>query len=251
MRWYLFVISLILVMGLASAVEENEYQYFRLGEPSIFLSECFLDDLPCPDTINCSITIYSPKNNTLINNIPIDYDGYLFNFPLSASDNNQIGVYQASIYCNNGATFQDKFTVSYSVTPNGTSTTTAQGIMYGAIIFLLIAFFTFLTYIYFNIDTADGRNEYGNIININYKKYLKFFVFMIGWVTLIGISYFAWNLSYAILQFTEMANFFYFIFRLGYILLLPLFVVVFTLMVIRYVKDNKIKEMLERNLTVK
>jgi hypothetical protein len=239
------------MIGLASAVEENEYQYFRLGEPSQFLSNCFLNDLPCPDTINCSITIYSPKNNTLINNVPIDYDGYLFNFPLSASDNSQIGCYQASIYCNNGATFLDKFAVSYCVTPNGTSTTTAQGIMYGAIIFLLMALFTFLTYIYFGIETANTRNEDGNIININYKKYLKFFVFMIGWIILIGISYFAWNLSYAILQFTEMANFFYFIFRLSYILLLPLFIVVVTLMVIRYVQDNKIKEMLMRNLTVK
>ena len=117
-RLYYSIIILILVIGLASAGETNEYQYFKYKEPSKFLTNCFLNDLPCPDTINCTISIYSPKNNTLVNNVPISYDGHLFNFPLSSNDNSIIGTYQAVIYCNNGATFIDKFVVSYDVTGN-------------------------------------------------------------------------------------------------------------------------------------
>lgn len=172
-RLYYSIILIILFIGFVSAGETNEYQYFKYNEPSRFLTNCFLDELPCPDTINCSITIYTPAENTLINNVPIAYDGHIFYFDLNESDNSYIGTYQAVIYCNNGGTFIDKFVISYDVTGNGRPDPDGIVIVLFASIFIILsAFLLYITiyslghFIHLDFDLIDLAFNVGGYIGL-------------------------------------------------------------------------------------
>ena len=188
MRWYLFIISLILVMGLVSSVEENEYQIFKVNKASQYWFNCYNDaQIPCPAAMNCTASVQTPLGRTLtpivINN------GNYFYLNLSSNDNSEIGTYQGIITCDSlPSLFSGQIAVSYNVNATGGSGQLWMFVILTALVYI-IGFFGFF-----------GKNEWLSImggmgmimlglffINNGVDTYRNFMTDAIAWTT-IGVG---------------------------------------------------------------
>jgi hypothetical protein len=137
----------------------------------------------------------------------------------------------------------------FEVTPTGTKIDSATATMY--ILLFVIMLFIFLLCGYFTmaIEGDNIRNQDGNIIQINYKKYFRWLTFAITYISFVSMIYFAWNMSYAFVTFDSLARFFKWLFFISFGLMWPVLIVSAIYMISKWLMDSKINEMLERGLT--
>ena len=195
-------------------------------------------------SVNIS-TIAYPNTTIAISNKPMTASGYSFNYTFC--DTNTIGSYVYSYNDNDG----DVYVNDFSIQPQGEVTSTAGGLIYLTLFVFMIAIFIFLSYTWKNIDGDNQRNEDGEIVSINYKKYLKIFIFMMAYVCVVALAYFSWNISYGILHFEEMSSLFYRIFRGLFIAMFPLMVIIIIFAVVKFFKEKKWEKYIDRGLTIK
>lgn len=158
------------------------------------------------------------------------------------------GVYSIYGHCNQNGAYT-LWNYDLKVTVNGHEFTTAQSITYALMVLIVFLILASCIYAFMTIQAGNIRNEDGKIIQINWKKYLRWFSLGIAYVCVVAISYFAWNISYAYLHFDALANFFRMTFRITLGLALPLFIVVGIISLITYLQDKKWDEMLQRGLS--
>jgi hypothetical protein len=139
----------------------------------------------------------------------------------------------------------------FKVNLQGKAYETVDGIIYIVVFSFLIIIGTFLIIVFVNIPINNASNNEGQVLSINWNKYIKIFVGCMLYVLFIGLNYFAWNISLGILEFQELGNFFRFMFRTSYGLMYPLFIGVIIWSVAQYIKDKKVEEFIKRNLTFK
>lgn len=235
-------------------VKVPEKEVFRVGDDYKFEFHLFNRTNGMPITnASCYFHLYNSTgshqftgyDDTPDNNF--DYD-----FTVSGSNFTKIGNYYYNVQCNHSQTMLGGYAGEYIyVTAQGVPYSTTHGLTYVSMFGLLIGLFGFLVFFMLNVDASNYRNDEGKIIAINWKKYLKIFLFSMAYVTFVAIAYFAWNISYGILEFTEMENFFKFVFRTSFILIWPLFIVVIIWSIAQYVKDRKVEEFIRRNINFK
>lgn len=96
-----------------------------------------------------------------------------------------------------------------------------------------------------NISTPDGE-----IIKINYEKYLKWFLYSLVYIFGVWITYLCYGISNSILEIDTLTNMFYYIFKIllfGGMLALPILLVYGAIV---YTRDMQIVKDLERGLSV-
>lgn len=243
---YLFI--LILVMGLVSSYDDigtyrsNTNLNLNLG--------CSYNNTYCPDTFTCNITIYN-QNGILINNLAMDNSSYpQYNYTLSASNLGTTGLYYGRQVCCGSVGCAD-YSFSFNVNAQGKEYTSIEGSVYFVLLVILVITMGFSLYGSIKIPYKNHKTPEGTLYKINWQKYLKLFLFAVAYTSFIGITYFAWNISYGILEFTEMAGFFNFLYRTSYILIYPILLFLFVFTLITFVTDKKNQTMLERGLTIR
>lgn len=234
---YLLSLSFIFVMGFASGLIQDLPDYTRIGDCVNLIQ---IDNVST-ETV---VSIVTPERIIHIGQ-NMSKNGTFFNYTFCG--NNVSGGYTVNGIDNTGVVWA----YDWFVNAQGKAYSSIEGIVYAILIFLLLVLTLLSLWMTFYINGENGRNADGSLAGINYKKYLKILLFCISYVCALGLSYFAWNLSYGILEFNEMANFFYFLFRVQFVLMLVGFPLLFTLSIINYVKEKKWEGLLDRGLTVK
>lgn len=248
-RILLLTFVLIIVMGLASSYDDLGFT--RINNPYNITLGCSYNNTFCPNTFNCNLTVYSP-NAVIVNNQPMSTAFYpQFNYTVPANNISIIGLYYGrQVCCNTAVGCSNEYSFQFYANPQGKDNSN-DGLVYIIMFSLLILLFVFSVFSFIRIPFNNPRNGDGHVINVDWKKYLKIGSFVLAYISLVGIVYFAWNLSYGILQFDEMANFFQAMFRIlfvGMFLVLP---VSFVYGVIIFIYDKITYDKLIRGLTVK
>lgn len=227
-------------------------EVFRINEPYDFDIHVFniSNGKPIISNISCYFHLYNKTGAHLYegfdNTASTSFD---YSFGLSSTNFSTLGQYYYIVQCN--STVLGGYNGEYIyVTAQGVPYTEVHGIIYSAIMVILVAIFLLIGYIFITIPWGNDRME-GKVLAVNWSKYFKIFAFVMDYVILIGIFYFSWNISYGILEFKEMAQFFYLMFRFMMIMILPVFTVILIVGVVQYIKDRNINEYLGRNLTLK
>lgn len=233
----IFIFALIITLSLSSAVLTNLPDYTRIGDCVNLVQ---IDNV----TSQNLISVVTPERIVYINSA-MTKNGSFFNYTFCG--NNVSGAYTVNGEDSSG----NVWAYDYYVNAQGKEYNSIEGIVYAVMLFILFAVFLLCLYASFQIPFNNGRADSGELISINYMKYIKIFMFMLSYVCILGISYFSWNLSYGILEFTELAKFFYFIYRTLFIMLLVLFPSIIILSFIRFIRDKQLDKMLERGLTIK
>lgn len=202
-------------------------------------------------TTGCVLHLYNPQGQDILETVVQHEDNTAikneWEINIKGGNFSTPGDYHYTMQCNSTATSLGGFaTVGFEVNAQGRDYNTATGLIYVTIYLFLIAALGLFLYIFFITPYNNPSDEIGNIINIDKKKYLKLFMLTLSYVTLIGLLYFSWNISYGILEFTEMANFFYGAFRVSVLMFIPTVAIIFVLGMVKAVQDTKIIKELER-----
>ena len=135
------------------------------------------DNSLCVDSTNCTITILHPNNTILIDGANMTYNTNYFNYTVDGSETNDLGDYVTSVSCigtTNGFT-----SFYFKVTPNGEELTTGTSLFYLG---------TFLV-----LGLLLGILIKNFVDNNNIK--VKFALLQFSYLTSIGISFIAWDLT--------------------------------------------------------
>lgn len=233
-----------------------EQYYLKVNQPYMFSFHLFniTDGRPLTNVSNaaCELHLYNSSGNHIYHNRAIYSTGFGSNewsVNIPSQNISKLGYYNYVFQCNSSS-FGCGVTVPLEVNPQGLEYTTAIGITYIGIFGILVLLFMLFS---FGAITIQGNNEYkyGEVLTINYKKYLKYFFVTLAYITFVWITYIAWNISWGILQYNTASNIFYGLFRLSSMLILPIIIGIIIFSIVNFFKDKDLVEMVQRNLTVK
>ena len=243
------LIAIIMVMGLVSSYDDIG-TYRRNTDLNLNLG-CSINSTYCPNTFTCNVTIYN-QNGIIINNLAMGNALYpQYNYTIPASNLSTTGLYYGRQVCCSSSGSCADYSFSFNVNAQGKEYNSIEGSIYFVLLFILVLTLGFSLYGSIKIPYKNHKTPDGTLYKINWQKYLKLFLFAIAYTSFIGITYFAWNISYGVLEFTELAGFFNFLYKTSYILIFPILLFLFVLGLITFVTDKKNQTMLERGLTIK
>lgn len=238
---YLLIILALMILPLVSAVSNNgEYLAVKVMSPTSLTQGCVnsnYSNITFMIAPNGSLALSGQYAMTEKTN---DFYNYTYTFTT-------LGNHKVMGFCNENGT-PTQWTYTVPVTASGQQYTTAQSITYGFIIMLILIGLMGSIYAFFKTPSQNIRNQDGRIIQINYKKYFKWFAFVMAYYFLIVLVWFAWNISYAYLYFDALSTFFRYVFILSIVSGIIVTVVTGLMAFITYLHDNKFEEMLNRGL---
>jgi len=201
-------------------------------------------------TAICNITVYNPDWLVLVNFESMSYDSTTQTFNYTLINTSVVGDYCYDITCfDSGLNKTENFCIE--ITPTGKGFTIAQSITYLLLLAVVVGLFIFSLYGSIIIPFRNERNEYNEVIRINWKKYLKVFAIVMSYMFLIWVAYLSWNLAFGYLYLDSLAKFFNWIFVLLMALALPIFITVIIFFTVIYLQDKKIQTFIERGLKYK
>ncbi len=200
----------------------------------------------CASGTICNLTVTNDKT-VLVDSKPMTDRGTFFNYTLPDTQTGTVGIYQASVVCSYaGESANENF--FFKITASGYEGTTADAIMYGIIIFIvLIALITSITG-FVSIDGNDSYDFGGNLLKINYGKHLKTGLFFLSYLFLWGLLFFSWQIAEMFLTFGFINSILYTSFYILTVVLPVIFLVVVLLTLMRWTADLKLWELHKRGL---
>lgn len=184
-----------------------------------------------------NITIYYPNSTIAVDNQAMTkLKGMIFNY--SFCDTNELGKYIYDYCDQNGDNCKQN---TFSISPTGDELNIGQGIMYMFMLLAMVCFFLLFLFGAIKLPFRNERGGEGDVVKIQWKKYLKLFCIGMCYVTFVWIVFISWNLSWGYLQMRGLSVFFKYLFYLVFSLSLPAFVGFIILFTVSYINDKKIQ----------
>ena len=203
-------------------------------------------------TALCNITIKDPDKNILVNFEQMVYSStsQTYSYTLPGTNTSELGEYCYDITCvdgvlNNTESFCD------TVNPIGKEYSTAESITYIFVLIVMMGIFGLLVYWANALPWRNERNQFDEIIRVNWKKHLKIACIGLAYVLLVWIVFLSWNLSFGYLQMRGLGLFFMYLFSLLVGLALPVFVSIVIFSLIAFLNDKKISKYIERGIPIR
>ena len=192
----------------------------------------------------CNITMMDTPNQTTIINQIMTKSGQTFNSTIKGNNFTSNGIYCIYIQCSDGIEIETG-SICREVSNTGNKLDISQVLMYG-LMFVGI-FFVFLLTLYgsLSIPLTNMKAPDGEILAINWKKYLKLFCVCIAYVSFVWIIFLSWNLSWAYLQMQGLSTFFKYIFYLVFALTFPIFAGIIIIGIVYYYNDKRLEKYMD------
>lgn len=175
---FLILSILLFTLFLLPVVSANVY---KQGSDVDIKVSCL--DIDCGTTTE--ISIEGPDTKLLVDNVTMTTKDGFVNYTLS--DTSDIGDYNYYLVSQGGT--PEYFSDSFEITTSGGTISTGQGILFFALSFILLIFFTASLYLTIATPYGDYRGQSGNILQVNYNKYLKYLYGFITYVLLMFIMF--------------------------------------------------------------
>jgi len=190
----------------------------------------------------CNITkVKYPNSSTAVSNIVMTKDGVSFEYEFTGTS--ELGVYLVEGICGT-----DVWTCDFEVTGIGDELTTARSILFLGLIFILLVLFVMILVFVPMLPSQDFKTDEKNIIDINWLKYLRPVLWGIAYNLLVAIVFLTSNVALAYLPNDMFGNFLFMLFKIMFILNLPIIVIWFLYTFKKIFDDREVKRMLERGV---
>ncbi len=261
----LFLFAMIFLMSIVSAQPQTNINidfdegFVILQSPQEFIEQNELytlnwfvynqsSGIPMSNsTMNCTFYISDESGSVLYgNNATYNPNDLYWSINVSGGNFTETGSYAYGIRCDDGNV--GGATVShFQVTPTGESPTTAQSLMHGIVLFILVVLL-FVTF-FFAVH-IDGENKFdmGKLVKINYGKYLKQGLFFLSYLLLTFVSGMTWVISENYLDFAIGTRIFELIFTILWIAIFPVLLMFVIFSLIKWTADLKLHKLKVRNL---
>lgn len=166
MRLSLFFMAAALLLTLVTA--QGVYQLDKEADVRVI---CDFNGF-CSATATCNVTIVYPNNTIMVNNQLMTNNNAYHNYTVTASQHDVTGVYDVFGECTDTGVSQ-VFNFEYEVTGIGYNLDTSDSVLY--IVYLAGFIFVFLLSLYgaVAIPLNNKMNEAGELVGINFMKYIK------------------------------------------------------------------------------
>lgn len=200
---------------------------------------------------SCNITVFSPNKTVLVSFQPMSFSStaQTYNYTVPSANVSQFGEYCYDVTCVASPLNQtDSFCIQ--VNPIGANSSVQESLIYIAMMIFIGILFCVCFYYGFMIPFSNTRNEYQEIIDINWKKYLKMFCIGMAYLLLVVEIYFVWNLSFGYLYLRSLSEFF----RTVYVILfslswgiIPLIVII---CIVKLFSDRNVQNLINKGIPV-
>lgn len=224
-KTFIFIWLFVLVMGLTTAAQLNKPYDLAVSCSSF-------------DCSKMNVTILYPNSSNFINNQPMTNNIYYANYTITPLVNGEYTYF----YSDGTNSSKDTFIV----TTTGNELNTSQIVLYVFVGFILLFLFFLSLYGGINLPYQNQRNTDDEVIQINYKKYLKIFCWGLSYMFFLAIIFVTYNLIYAYSQWDNLAIFFSYIYRLFFVMALPVFIGIILLGTINIINDKKIESFIKK-----
>lgn len=236
----LFLFGIFLLVNLVNAISIGAYKQNKdiiLFQTCNNCTYCNLTSLKYPDS---SYLFAGPF-------IEMTKVGTYYFYNLSSVYTSNLGIYKYCYDCGN----PDENTVGcidFEITPTGFELSTSKGILY--LVFIIAAMIIFLLSLYgaIKLPFSNARNEEGRIIGMNELKYLKIFLFVVSYISLMFIIGLLRGVTYNYLNDLGVYRFFNWLFWIMFTLMFPIMVVSMFVALTNFIQDKKINEALQRGI---
>ena len=134
-------LSLIIILSLSTVyAHQEDIRFYHPQNTNLTIYEkCRVDGAVCDSSYDCNLTILSPSQIIITDNVPMLGTGIYRNFSMTEDNQSVNGIYESTVDCTN-ITFSGSNTFFYEITPNGSKPIDeGQGlILLGSIFFLII-----------------------------------------------------------------------------------------------------------------
>lgn len=251
MKYWLLVFLFVFFISATSAIEDDEiYPY---GKNANITQPCYLANATgstnlCSASAVCNITVKNNLHSIVVNAQPMTNSNGQFNYTIPGSLTNFVGQGDYQIYCCDGGfcgTRNFPFFVSKTgFFPSGSQISSN---IFTILILLTGSVFCFVKS--FSMHGSNHRDESGNIMGINKKKYGKAILFFFGFWFLVFFLNAMWQFTEAVILVDLTAKVFYILYIITLwtgIIMIPVGIFMFWMW---WIKDNRIFNMIQRGFT--
>jgi len=244
----IFVLVLIIFVNVASAVEPTDI--FRQDATADIKFSC-LDETtgnPCDSSYACNITVFYPDGRLLVDNLQSQRRTSYYNY--TVSDSSTLGFYKYQTYCYNGSEGGYSPELYYLINTTGENVNLTKALLYLFALILSCGVFAFCLYFALKIPWDNKRNERGYIMGMNDLKYVKLFLWFAIYLIAIFIFYMAKTVT-GLLEVGIATALFNVVFWFLIGFLFPVFVVTVVVAFMKLFEDKKIKQLVERRISIR
>jgi len=134
-------LSLIIIFSLSTVyAQQEDIRFYHPKDTNLTIYEkCRVNGVICDSSYECNLTVLSPLQNIIIDNVEMLGDSVYRNFTMTEENQSSNGIYESTIDCSNSS-LSGSNTFFYKVTPNGSEPIDeGQGlILLGSIFFLIV-----------------------------------------------------------------------------------------------------------------
>ena len=233
------IIVMLLSITFVSAIDT--LGTFKQSQPIVLLQLCST----C--TYNWVSSVVNPNGTQIMGLEEMTQDGTQYNATLI--DTSQLGTYNVNGYGDLDGT-NEIWRYTFDVTATGGASSSSQSSSQWIVLVLSVMLFFGLIMGGLAIRGGNNTDEMtGYILSVSTKKYLKYFMFALAWITLLWITYYTWMISYTFMQMQFVSDTLHFIFISMAVITFPAFILYCYFNIANLVRDSKISEQLSRGFT--
>lgn len=249
MNKLIILIFAVSLLAFVSADNVNDIPTYALNTNVTLEHSIRLNGAPV--NASCNITIYNQRRIAFVSYAPMKYvltnQTYTFVlFPQNLSDK---GTYAYDVTClsPNGNKTESFL---FEITEDGTQPTLEEGLAYFFLLFVGIGLFIFCVWGIIRINKINFNSPEAELVKLDKKKYLKMFLFAMGYLLVVWCVYASWHLAGLYINNRTIWNFFYFVNVLLLKLIWPFAVIWGVVTFVVYIRDLRLQDKVKRGVFI-
>ena len=198
--------------------------------------------------IGCYLHLYnSSGDHSLESQMSPDSNNIDFELMIDGNNFTSFGLHSYILWCNS-TTVGGYASGVFDVELNGETYDTGQSLLLS--IFYVLLIILMATSIYFAIKIKGGNmvDSDGELMKINYMKYLKMGFIGLSYIMVLWVVYLGWGISDRMIGIPMLGDIFEFFFRLLWIAGFVFFPAFIIYIAVKYVNEKKLQEYLDKGL---
>jgi len=226
-----------------------EYSVVSLGDPFELIIHAYNKSnglLLTDSTTNCTLHIYKGNGTEELDD-DFTYVGHSYNLNISASVLDGTGIHSYVIHCNNSGA-GGFVSGLFQVTLTGEVLSEEMSILYIGLLGILVFLFVVCIGTITLLPSKDNYDDEGVLLSINQLKYLRPIFYAISYLLFMALMFISSNIAKAYLNTDLIGEFFFVIYSIMMIFMLPMVFIWFAYIIYSIFQDKQMKKYLDRGI---
>lgn len=186
-------IVLLLVMFLVTLVCVSAEQVYEQETYVDLKINCFDNNTYCDVGTICGLTVFSPSNALVVDNVSMSNNGAYHNYTLNSTHTSELGDYIATTVCWSGDQGYSSF--DFKITPSGKILEDNTGYVYAMIIIISLVMMIVFLLVGSSKETENKYSVDGKYVEINYGKYLKIVMYFLAYMSFLLSNFLVYQVT--------------------------------------------------------